>query len=135
MLNPWVLLGLVLFWIASVTGAFFGGTSYEAGQQAKARQEAITAALADAAANAEVDKQAAIAAAKKEGIAAGRAAALRGRGNEAIRAEPLATSCNWGTQSFGVLIAAVRDANGAAPADPGLPDAVRKSNGAVQPQR
>lgn len=135
MLNPWVLLALTFFWISSVAGAFFGGKSFEAGQQAKAQQEAVKAALGDAAKAAEVDKQAAIAAAKKEGVAAGRAAALRGRGQDAIRSEPLAAACDWRPQSYSVLITAVRDANGAAPADTGLSDAVRKSNGADKPVR
>jgi hypothetical protein len=134
-MNPWVLIAIGVAFVASNASSFFYGQHVEAAEQAQAQQKLVTDKLAEAAVNAEADKQAAIKAAKAEGIAAGRAAALRGKGNEAIRNEPLAAACDWRPQSFSVLVAAVRDANGATPADTGLSDAVRRANGTVQPSR
>jgi hypothetical protein len=47
LMNPWMLLGLVMFWLVSVTSAFFAGEHVQQGDDALAQKQAIQQAQDD----------------------------------------------------------------------------------------
>ena len=136
MLNPWVLLGLTLFWLFSVAGAYFKGHQ---AAQADARAQYATEleqTIADHNKQAQIDARQAADAAAKDAAARTRSAMLRNQANEANRAKPLPISCNLDTERFRVLDDAIKAANGSdTPAASGLRPAINKANSASKPER
>ena len=111
MLNPYVILGLLLFWCASVTGAFFSGQSSEADRAKAAQLAAVNQAVEDANRVAAADQRKAVAAAIKTAKARTRTVTIRGKAVEVIREVPSPAACDWNPDSWGVLLSAVDAAN------------------------
>ena len=112
MLNPWIILGLVIFWMASITGAYFKGST-AAQNEARAHYAAeLESAIAQHNENAVIDMQAAAKVAADEAAARTRIAMLRNRTTEVIHAKPLPVSCNLDSDRIGLLTAAIQEANG-----------------------
>ena len=129
MFNPWVILGVVLFWIASVGGAYLkGGKAAEDHARAQYATE-MEATIKQNNENAVVDMQAAAKVAAAEATAKTRAAMLRGKVDVVIAKTPSSLSCAWPVERFGLLLVAVQEANGdqTAFAD-GLSTAVSRAN-------
>lgn len=128
MMNPYVLMALGVAWLLSMAASeHFGYTRAE--NAAKARQaDAVTQAIVEYDEVAEQDKALAIKSAQAEARSRTIANTIRTKANEAITAKPLPVSCDWNTDSFGLLIASVNGANDNKGASDKLPDAVRRAN-------
>ena len=109
-------------------GAYVGWDyrdSKVAQEVAKAQGAAIEAHNEDAA----IDMAAAREAGERDALAKTRFATARSNANEAIRAAPLAATCNWDKPSFDGLLVAIKEANGdSKSAASGLSDAVTRAN-------
>jgi hypothetical protein len=128
MFNPTVLLFVVLGMVGMFgTGASIG---YKWSQRAHvaAVAAAQVAAIESANRDAEVEKQRALAAAKKDADArlASRTARLKGEIDAAKKSRP---ECSRDAESLGLLNDAIRSANGETSASGKLPDEVRPADG------
>ena len=121
MLNPWLILGLVIFWIVSIAGSAYKGAEYQKGQDAQAQLEAVQKAVADANEQAAKDKNLAIVQAQRNTAAQTRASIVRSQANVAIAASPQPTQCDWDVPSFTSLRDAIAVANGEAAGADSLP--------------
>ena len=129
MFNPWILLGLLVFWLASVGGAYYKG-SQNAQEEARAQfASQLEATIQAHNADAEIDMNAAFEWGQRNSIAKTKSNEIRGQANDAIRAQPLAVTCNWDTATFGLLTSAVKAASELDPAaSERLSKAVRDAN-------
>ena len=117
MLNPWdsarpgILLGLLVFWLASVTGAYFKGS--EAAQEAARAQYAtqLEATIAEHNADSLIDMESALAWGEANAKAKTRFSEVKNVALEAISAAPLAANCSWDKPSFDALLAAIKESN------------------------
>jgi hypothetical protein len=131
-MNPYVILGVVVFWLASVGGAAWKGMEYQKGQDAVVQLEAVDKAVADANAQSQKDRNLAVIQAQRNTAAQTRVAMIRSQVNAAIQDHPQSDSCNWDQPTFSLLADAVNAANGSAADQGSVSDRVRKSNAADQ---
>lgn len=123
MLNPWVILGIVLFWGASVTGAYLKGHSI-AKDQAKAEySRQLESSIAEANADALVDMQAAREVGEREARARVITRTITNEVTKVIHGKPSAAVCRWDDDSGKLLERAVEAANDLAPAPKPVPSA------------
>jgi hypothetical protein len=133
LLNPWVLLAIVLaIGTAGATGYYKGHTAAQDAARAQFATE-LEATIAEHNANAAIDMQAAADNAAREAAARTRTAMLRGRANEITVAKPMPVSCNLDSDRFGLLVAAVKEANGdSADAAGRVRDAAKSVNSTIR---
>jgi len=124
MINPYILLGLLVFWLASVAGAYYKG--------AGAAQDAIRAeyatkleeTIAEHRENALIDMEAAMEAGRRDAKARTRTVTITNEVERVIHANPAPADCRVHPDTFRLLQSAVANANGASPDTPGaMPDA------------
>ena len=111
MFNPWVILGAVLFWMASVGAAYYkGGVNAENAAKAEYSRQ-LESAIKEANDNAQIDMQAA----REVGQREARAKVItRTITNEVIRTiseKPSPAICRWDDASFGLFQRAIQAAN------------------------
>ena len=129
MLNPYVILGIVLFWGFSMAGAYLKGSQVAQDAARAQYAESLEQTIAQHNKNAVIDMQAAAKVAADEATARTRTAMLRSRTNEVIRANPSPVTCAWPADRFGLLVTAVQEANGdSADASGRLSTAIGKAN-------
>ncbi len=128
MLNPYVMLGLVLFWIASVGAAYYkGGVNKENEVKAEYSRQ-LESSIKEANDNALIDMQAAREVGEREGRAKARTVYIKGQTQLVFKDNPQPALCNWDSKSFGLLndaIQATNDLTGAASAVPSVRPAVK----------
>lgn len=111
MLNPYVLLGLLVFWLASVTGAYFKGhTAAENAARAQYATE-LEATIAEHNKNAVIDMQAAAEVAAKESAARTRQAMLRNQTVKVIHEKPSPAVCDLDDGRMQLVAQSVAAAN------------------------
>lgn len=130
--NPYVVLGLVVAWGASVVGSFFYGQRVEAGAQALAQQNAIVATFEQTRRDAEAERGRAVAEAERRGKAQ---AAVRTITRRIVETRTVPAECI--PDDFRMSVNAAIDAANGTGADPGgVPVAVPGAADArPQPQR
>lgn len=125
-LNPYLILAGVLFWLGSCAGAAWLGYDYHDGkvaqQVAKAQAETLKQAQADAAADLQTSNTRVRAEAAAQ--ARVRAAKTIGVQDATLKARP---DCSRDAQSIGLLNAAIDAANGTSASAGGMPPAVRSA--------
>jgi len=111
LLNPYLIIGLIVFWLASVGGAYFKG--HTAAQDAARAQYAteLEATIKQHNANTLIDMQAAADVAAKEAAARTRTAMLRNQTTKVIYEKPMPVSCNYDDGRMQLVAAAVAAAN------------------------
>ena len=123
MLNPYALLGLVLFWIASVGAAYYkGGVHAENAAKAEYSKQ-LDAAIAAHNEDALVDMQAAREAGEREARAMVVTRTINNEVVRIIREKPSDAICRWDSDSFRLLGDAIKAASNLAPASIAVPDA------------
>ena len=135
MLNPYILLGLVIFWIASVTGAYLKGHSIAEDQAKAAYSKQLDAAIASHNEDALVDMQAAREAGEREARARVVTRTITNEVTKVIHEKPSPAICRWDDPSVGLLQRAVEAANDLAPAAKSVPDAGSPVKPAIKPGR
>ena len=132
--NPYILLGLAVFWAVSVGGAYFKGSQHA--QDAARAQYAtdLESAIAESRENAVIDMQAAREAGERDARARTRTVTVTNEVERVIHAQPAPAVCRLNPDAFRLLGAAVEIANGADtdPAKP-MPDAGPKTRPAGKP--
>lgn len=112
MLNPYFLLGLLLFWGASITGAYFKGSSVAQNAARAHYASELEASIVQHNANAVIDMQAAAKVASDQAVARTRTAMLRSQANEVVRASPMPNTCNLDAGRMQLIAESVNAANG-----------------------
>lgn len=112
MANPWVLLGLVLFWAASMGGAYYKG--HTAAQDAARAHYAteLEATIKEHNENALIDAQAAREAGERDAKAKVRTVTITNTVEKVLHDTPSPANCRLSPDAFGLLVAAVKVANG-----------------------
>lgn len=130
--NPWLILGAVILWLASVTGAFIKGESFQQTKDTAAAKTQLDSALKDAKANWDASYQAQLQIEKRKQKNEvvhqkhSRSVAV------ALSADPHARDCKLAIPSFGVLRDSIRASNGTTDAAASGSDvAVPASDGAA----
>lgn len=136
MFNPWILLAVVLAFAASNAGSFLYGQHVEAGQEAKAREKAVTAAITAHEEQTAED----MATAYEVGLAKGRArtaaASNRESFNNALSAAPRRPdACDMPRAAYDRLLDAVSLANADEGSTVVVPKPVSKPAAALVPPR
>jgi hypothetical protein len=111
MLNPYVLLGVLIFWLASVTGAYFKGSTAAENKARAAYAATLEQTIAEHNANAVIDMQAAAKVAADEATARTRTAMLRNRTTEVIHEKPMPVSCNLDDGRLQLIAESIAAAN------------------------
>lgn len=124
MFNPYILLASLVLAVGLFGTGISIGVKWERRDAVVALVAAQNAAIESANRDAEVEKQRALSAAKKESDArlAYRTAKLKGELDAAKKSRP---ECSRDAESLGLLHDAIRSGNGETPAAGKLPDAVR----------
>src|SRR3990167_10160826 len=121
MFNPWVILGAVLFWMASVGAAYYkGGVHAEKAPKAKSSRQ-LESAIKEANDNAQIDMQAAREVGQREARAKVITRTITNEVVKVIREKPMPAVCRWDDPSVGLLKRAVEAANDLASAAPAVP--------------
>lgn len=115
MLNPWVIIGLLVFYATSMGGALYEGAALqrdktEAGQKA-AVDQAVSEAKADAAIDYSVQQEQALELQKHELLKT----ANNKKVAKAIQADPASTTCRMSDSTFSVLKSSISASNSGAP--------------------
>lgn len=136
MMNPWVLLGIGVIWLASVGGAYFKGAQHA---EDKARAQYATQleqTIAEHNADAQIDAEAAFEWGQKSSAAKTKYTEIRSQANEATSASPAPANCNLDDKRWRVLNTAVQALSGPDPdTSKRLLDAAGKANAASKPER
>jgi len=111
MFNPWVILGAVLFWIASVTIAFFQGESREADRAKAEYSRQLESAIKEANEDALVDMQAAREVGQREARAKVITRTITNEVVKVIHEKPMPAVCRWDADSARLLDDAIKAAN------------------------
>ena len=115
MMNPYVLLGLLVFWLASVSGAYLKGHS-AAHDQARAQYATdLEKAIAKHEEDAAIDMQAAREAGQAEAKARVKTVTVTNTVERILYEKPSPANCRVTDDTFKLLAAAVQIANGADP--------------------
>ena len=109
-MNPYLILGAVLFWIASVTIAFFQGESREADRAKAEYSRQLESAIKEANEDALVDMQAAREVGQREARAKVITRTITNEVVKVIHERPQPAVCRWDDTSFGLLKSAVEAA-------------------------
>jgi hypothetical protein len=114
-MNPYILLGLLVFWLASVTGAWFKGSQHA--QDAARAQYAtdLEKAIAKHEEDAAIDMQAAREAGQAEAKARVKTVTVTNTVERILHEKPAPANCRVTDDTFKLLAAAVQIANGADP--------------------
>jgi len=113
MMNPWLTLGLLVFWIASVAGAYVKGFDRA---QDKARAEYaghLEKAVADANEDALIDMEAAREAGQREAAVRTKVVTLTNEVERVIREKPAPADCRLQPDTLKLLNVAISIANNA----------------------
>src|SRR3990167_10013273 len=108
MLNPWLLLGAVLFWLASMAGAYFKGVDVAENEAKAEYSKQQDAAIKEANDNALIDMQAAREVGEREGRARAKTIVIRGKAEVVFRDNPQPRVCDWSEPAFSLLDAAIK---------------------------
>ena len=129
MLNPWMLIGLAVFWLASVTAAFFKGESVMEDRVRAQHATELERTIKQHNENAVIDMAAAAEAAARDATARTRAQMLRNQANAAIQIRPMPVVCSLNSERMRLLTASVEAANGDQERSAGgVFDAINKAN-------
>lgn len=109
---PWILLGLLIFWLASVSGAYYKG--HTAAQEAARAQYAtqLEQSIAEHNENAVIDAQAAREAGERSAKARTRTVTITNEVERVIHEKPAPAVCRLTADTFSLLTVAVQVANG-----------------------
>ena len=112
MLNPYILLGLLVFWLASVSGAYYKG--HAAAQDVARAQYAteLEASIAKQQKDAQIDVAAALEAGKKEAKVRVKTVTLTNTVERVLHEKPAPVVCRISDDTFKLMLAAVQIANG-----------------------
>lgn len=132
--NPWILVGLLVFWLSTLAGAYWKG--HTAAQDSARAQYAtdLEATIAEHNANAEIDAQAALEWGQANARVRTEYVTIRSAANAATQNNPAVPACNLDTGRMQSLAAAISAANKQSPADL-LLDATDKANSTSKPVR
>ena len=110
--NPWLLLGLLVFWLASVSGAYYKGSQHA--QDAARAQYAtdLEASIQKANETAKADIEAARAAGQKEAKARLRTVTVTNTVERILHEKPSPAICRVNDDAFALMLATVQIANG-----------------------
>jgi len=133
--NPYVLLGLLLFWLASVAVAGWAGWDYRDGKVAKEKLDAVTEAIEEHNANSEIDMQAAYEWGESKAKVRTIYANVRNEVASVVAAAPAPASCSLDPDRLRLLNLAIATANAGKGAASGLPDTSPKADPAIKPVR
>src|SRR3990167_10520454 len=111
MLNPWLLLGAVLFWLASMAGAYFKGVDVAENEAKAEYSKQQDAAIKEANDNALIDMQAAREVGEREGRAKVITRTITNEVTKVIHEKPSPAVCRWDDNSSRLLQRAVEAAN------------------------
>ena len=111
LLNPWVILGIVLFWGFSMAGAYLKGSQVAQDAARAAYATSLEQTIAEANKNAVIDMAAAAEVAARESAARTRAAMIRGQTVKVIHEKPSPAVCNLDAGRMQLVAAAVAAAN------------------------
>ncbi len=121
MLNPWVILGAVVFWLASVGTAYYKG-GVHAENKAKAEySRQLESAISEANDNALIDMQAAREIGQREARAKVITRTITNEVVKVIHEKPLPAICRWDADSARLLNESIKAANDLAPAAEPVP--------------
>ena len=123
MMNPWIILGAVLFYAASMAGAYFKGGQHERNAAKAEYSRQLESSIAEANANAQIDMQAAREVGEREGRARARTVVIQGEAQVVFRDNPQPRVCDWTQPAFSVLQRAIESANDLAATPKPVPDA------------
>ena len=116
MFNPWLILGAVLFWMASVGTAYYkGGVHAENAAKAEYSRQ-LESAIKEANDNAQIDMQAAREVGQREARAKVITRIITNEVVKVIHEKPMPAVCRWDADSTRLLDDAIRAANDLAPA-------------------
>ena len=116
MFNPWLILGAVLFWMASVGTAYYkGGINAENAAKAEYSRQ-LESAIKEANDNAQIDMQAAREVGQREARAKVITRTITNEVVKVIHEKPMPAVCRWDADSTRLLDDAIRAANDLAPA-------------------
>jgi len=109
--NPYLILGAVLFWIASVTVAFFQGESREADRAKAEYSRQLESAIKAANEDALIDMQAAREVGQREARAKVITRTITNEVVKVIHERPMPAVCRWDADSTRLLDDAIKAAN------------------------
>ena len=116
MFNPWLILGAVLFWMASVGAAYYkGGVHAENAAKAEYSRQ-LESAIKEANDNAQIDMQAAREVGQREARAKVITRIITNEVVKVIHEKPMPAVCRGDADSTRLLDDAIRAANDLAPA-------------------
>ena len=124
MMNPYLLLGAVVFWLASVVTAGWMGWDYRDGKVAQQQKRAIDSAIKEHNDDVAIDMQAAFEWGARRTAAQSKSDAQTGAIAGDTLAHPLPADCRLAPDSVRVLNNSVKLANDLTPAPIGLSDTV-----------
>ena len=110
-MNPYLILGAVLFWIASVTIAFFQGESREADRAKAEYSRQLESAIKAANEDALIDMQAAREVGQREARAKVITRTITNEVVKVIHERPMPAVCRWDADSTRLLDDAIKAAN------------------------
>ena len=110
-MNPYLILGAVLFWIASVTIAFFQGESREADRAKAEYSRQLESAIKEANEDALIDMQAAREVGQREARAKVITRTITNEVVKVIHEKPMPAVCRWDADSARLLDDAIKAAN------------------------
>ena len=135
MLNPYVLLGLGIFYLASVAGAYFKGGQIERDHAKAEYSKQLEGEIKQANDNSVIDMQAAYDWGQSNAKIRERVVTIRSEAATVTASSPMAASCDLDNSRFGLLQRAIQAANLDKATADSLSDAVSKSNATSKPER
>lgn len=134
MINPWVILGVIAVWLASIAGTYYEAAKITENRITAAQMKATDKAVADAKADAEVDygvqQQLALEAQKHDLLKTQKHAGVV----KATQADPASVSCRMSDATFSVLNDSLTAADAASPAASAVDGAVPGVNPSGRPK-
>ena len=110
-MNPYLILGAVLFWIASVTVAFFQGESREADRAKAEYSRQLESAIKEATEVSLIDMQAAREVGQREARSKVITRTITNEVVKVIHEKPMPAVCRWDADSARLLDDAIKAAN------------------------
>ena len=132
-MNPYLILGAVLFWIASVTIAFFQGESREADRAKAEYSRQLESAIKAANEDALIDMQAAREVGQREARAKVITRTITNEVVKVIHERPMPAVCRWDADSTRLLDDAIKAANDLQATPKRVPDASSATKPAGKP--
>lgn len=126
-MNAYFMLGLLVFWLASVTGAYFKGSAAAQDAARAAYAVQLESAITEHNATAQADVEAARAAGQKEAKIRTKVVTVTNTVEKVLHEKPADPICKLNPATFELLLASVALANGTDPdtasklPDPGKP--------------